>query len=118
MQKFFAATRRAAPPKFILHLPAITILLFAWLLVVQPAFAESCDDDTIQSKSDDGSYLIMESGAVYEVLAGDQIDSALWTDLDDVVICEQATVVGGRTVLYYQIVNKDEDEKVDAVKRH
>jgi hypothetical protein len=78
------------------------------------AKARSCLDDTVQSKSDDGSILVMMSGAVYEVLPGDNIDSALWLAPQDVPICEAPIVYQGRTVMIYDVINTDEGEKVGA----
>lgn len=78
------------------------------------AKARSCLDDTVQSKTDDGSILVMMSGAVYEVLAGDNIDSALWLAPEDVLICEAPIPYQGRTVMTYDIINTDEGEKVGA----
>ncbi|MBB5510964.1 hypothetical protein [Paraburkholderia atlantica] len=72
----------------------------------------------MQSKDDDGTYLIMQSGAVYEVLAGDNVDSALWLPAEDVMVCSRTIVHQGRSVLIYDIINKDENEKVSAVRRH
>jgi hypothetical protein len=71
-------------------------------------------DDTVQSKTDDGSILVMMSGAVYEVLPGDNIDSALWLAPEDVLICEAPISYQGRTVMTYDIINTDEGEKVGA----
>jgi hypothetical protein len=78
------------------------------------AKARSCLDDTVKSKSDDGSILVMMSGAVYEVLPGDNIDSALWLPPEDVLICEAPIAYQGRTVMTYEIINTDEGEKVGA----
>lgn len=79
------------------------------------ANARSCSDDMVKSKSDDGSILVMMSGAVYEVLPGDNIDSALWLPPEDVLICEAPIAYQGRTVMIYDIINTDESgEKVGA----
>jgi len=56
-------------------------------------------DDTVRSKSDDGSILVMMSGAVYEVLPGDNIDSALWLPPEDVLICEAPIPYQGHNVM-------------------
>jgi hypothetical protein len=76
--------------------------------------ARSCADDTLRSKSDEGDILIMMSGAVYEVLPGDNIDSSLWLPPEEVLICEGPIAYRGRTVLLYDIINTDEGEKVGA----
>lgn len=71
----------------------------------------------MQSKDNDGTYLIMQSGAVYEVFAGDNIDSALWLPTEDVMVCSRTITYQGRLVLVYDIINKDENEKVTAIRR-
>ena len=64
-----------------------------------PAFAQSCDDDSIQSVSGDRAIIIMISGAVFRVSPTDQVDTALWSAADDVLICNDDT----------EIINKDEN---------
>jgi hypothetical protein len=78
------------------------------------ADARSCVEDTLRSKSEDGDILIMMSGAVYEVLPGDSVDSALWLPPEEVLICEAPLVYRGRNVIVYDIINTDEGEKVGA----
>jgi hypothetical protein len=98
----------------------IAAAIFALLAAAVPAMAgsqaeaRSCEDDTLQHKSDDGDILIMMSGAVYEVLPGDNIDSALWLPPEDVLICEAPIMYKGRAVMIYEIINTDEGEKVGA----
>jgi hypothetical protein len=64
----------------------LATLLFA-IFMSAPSYSQSCDDDSIQSVSDDGSIIVMISGAVYQVDAADRVDTALWTSADDVLIC-------------------------------
>lgn len=88
-------------------------LALAWSAPM--AFAASgCDDDTLQSKADDGSILVMTSGAVYEVLAGDEIDASLWLPVSDMMICPNTVAFRGRNYLLYEIINVDDREKVTA----
>ncbi len=56
-----------------------------------PSFSQSCDDDTISSVSDDGSIIVMNSGAVFRVDSTDQIDTSSWLATDDVLICNGDT---------------------------
>jgi len=89
----------------------------ACLIGVGSSYARNCDDDTLEGKSDSGEILIMMSGAVYQVLAGDEIDSALWLPPADVLICESVVNVGGKRYLVYEIINTDEHgEKVSATR--
>jgi hypothetical protein len=86
-------------------------------LMIEQGNARQCFEDTIQSKSDDGDILVMLSGAVYEVDAGDQIDSALWLETDNVLICQTVVNYQGRPVVLFDIINTDENgEKVGAQK--
>lgn len=89
----------------------------ATVLTSSQTYASSCQDDDLQSKSNDGSYLFMLSGDVYEVLAGDVIDSSLWLPPSDVVICSRIVLYRGAKYTIYDIINKDENEKVSAIKR-
>jgi hypothetical protein len=55
--------------------PLIALLLI--LLVNERSYSQSCDDDSIQSVSSDGSIIVMISGADYRVDPVDQVDTAL-----------------------------------------
>jgi hypothetical protein len=46
---------------------------------------------------------------------GDNIDSMLWLPASDVMICVRSINVRGRNMIYYEIINTDEKEKVGAV---
>jgi hypothetical protein len=63
-----------------------------------PVGAQSCDQDTIDSIADDGSIIVMTSGASFRVSAADQTDAMLWPVEDDVLICRSET----------EIINKNE----------
>jgi hypothetical protein len=57
------------------------------------------------------------SGAVlvFEVDDADQVDSELWHDTDDVLICAESVEYKGKSHLFYTFINTDENgEKVDA----
>jgi hypothetical protein len=97
------------------------ILALLWamigLIACQPPCAQSCSDDTLQMVGKSGEILIMASGAIYEVLPGDEIDSSLWLPPSTVVICARSFVSrDGRTLSYYEIINTDEKEKVGATR--
>lgn len=80
------------------------------------ALAAECEDDTLDKVAADGEILVMLSGAVYRVLPGDTIDSALWLPPADVIICEKKITVKGKGMLYYEIINVDDREKVGATR--
>jgi len=54
----------------------------------RPSPKTGCTDrHWIQSKSDDGSIIILEDGTVWQVDIIDRIDSMLWLPIEDVIIC-------------------------------
>jgi hypothetical protein len=73
----------------------------------EPSYSQPCDDDSIQSVSDDGSIIIMTSGAVFQVEMVDRVDTSLWLAVDDVLICDGDT----------KIINKDENGETASVHR-
>ena len=88
--------------------------IFPWAPVyaLLPVFAgspalASCDDDEIAFIALDGSLITMRSGAVFHVVASDQLDASLWLAHDDVLICSDET----------PIINKDEEGERVTVKR-
>jgi hypothetical protein len=84
----------------------ILAALLLMSLVAAPAYAQSCDDESIQSVSDDGSIIIMISGTVFQVNPVDQVDTALWLAADDVLVCDDE-----------KIINKDENGETASVRR-
>ena len=70
-------------------------------------FSQQCDQDSIESVSDDGSIIVMISGAVFRVAPIDQVDTALWLPADDVLVC------GGDT----ELINRDESGERASVVR-
>lgn len=71
------------------------------------AFAQSCDDDSIASVSEDGSRIILQSGAVFKVDdPGDQANAAAWVAEEDVLNCDDV-----------YLINKDENgEKISVIR--
>jgi hypothetical protein len=78
--------------------------------------AAQCDEDSIKSVTSDGEIIVMLSGAIFEVMAGDTSDSALWLPVSDVLICERTMTLRGKAIPYYEIVNLDDKEKVGATR--
>ncbi len=91
----------------------VAALFFSWAHVAFPA---TCDDDSLSEVAADGEILVMLSGDVYRVLPGDTIDSALWLPPSDVIICARTITVKGKAMLYYEIINVDDKEKVGATR--
>ena len=75
-------------------------------LVPHPAFA-GCDADTIETVSQDGDLIVLQSGASYDVDVSDQSTASQWTENQDVLVCR------GR-----KIVNKDENRESVDVSEH
>jgi hypothetical protein len=62
-----------------------------------------CEDGHwIESVSSDGSIIKLEDGSVWEVDAGDTVDSALWLPVSDIIACDN------------KLINTDDDESVSA----
>ena len=58
----------------------------------------------IDSVSDDGEIVKLEDGSVWEVDAGDNVDSALWLPTTEIVACDG------------KLINTDDNEKVSATR--
>ncbi|HZZ93036.1 MAG TPA: hypothetical protein VFE23_10760 [Usitatibacter sp.] len=58
----------------------------------------------VESVSDDGSIVKLEDGSIWEVDAGDNIDSALWLPTTDIVACAD------------KLINTEDNEKVGATR--
>jgi hypothetical protein len=79
----------------------LTLCILLTALCVSSAQA-ACYEDTIDTVSEDGDLIVLTSGLAFDVLGGDDVTAALWTEGDDVLIC-------GSTM-----INKDENgEKVE-----
>jgi hypothetical protein len=76
-------------------------------VVTMPATAHACDEDSIDSIADDGSIIVMTSGASFRVSPLDQTDAMFWLAADDVLICKDET----------EIVNKNEKHERIRVSR-
>jgi hypothetical protein len=77
------------------------------LVLNRPVNAQSCDQDTIDSIADDGSIIVMTSGASFRVSPLDQTDAMFWLAEDDVLICKDET----------EIINKNEKRERIRVSR-
>jgi hypothetical protein len=79
---------------------ALLLLLIACSLS-EPAWA-ACDDETIDTISEDGDLIVLSSGESYDVAPGDEGTASTWQEGEDVLVC-------GDT-----IINKDENgEKIE-----
>jgi hypothetical protein len=64
-----------------------------------------CWEDSL--KRVDRNILVMGSGAVYQVVREDEMNSVFWLPPAYITICDSNVDVGGIPMLYYQIRNWD-----------
>lgn len=78
--------------------------LVALLLALPSHSWANCESGHwLQTKNDDGIILTLEDDSVWRVTGGGEIDSQLWLQTDDLLVCDDGT-----------IINKDEsNEQVD-----
>lgn len=82
------------------------VLMIAIILPLSsPAWA-GCSDDTIDTVSDDGDLIVLRSGELYDVAAGDQGTASLWREGADVLVCSE------------KIINEDEDGEEVGITMH
>ena len=56
-------------------------------------------------------------GNIFKVLPGDNIDSMLWLPITDLKICGPNVIIHkGKNYQLFDIINKDDNEKVTAFK--
>jgi hypothetical protein len=70
--------------------------------------AESCHDDILRSKSNDGSILIMMSGAVYQPMLS--VYTFLWLPSQTVLVCELPVTLNGKPYTAYELINLDQSD--------
>jgi hypothetical protein len=56
----------------------------------------------ISGNIDDGKYIKLDDGSLWEVSGVDTVDSSLWLDLDDIIVCDG------------KLINTDDKESVEA----
>jgi hypothetical protein len=85
-------------PRFLLAI----ILLVITMSTVSEA---DCWDDSLNQVNRD--ILVMDSGAVYQVVPSDVINSVFWLPLTNATVCDSLVDVGGELMTYYRIFNRD-----------
>jgi hypothetical protein len=74
-----------------------------------------CVEDSLKSNNN-GEFLMMLSGNLFETLAGDSITAALWLPISSMTICGPRNFTHkGKNYSFYQIINTDDGEKVSAL---
>jgi hypothetical protein len=56
----------------------------------------------ISNNIDDGKYIKLEDGSLWEVDGADTVDSSLWLETDDITVCDG------------KLINTDDKESVEA----
>jgi hypothetical protein len=79
-----------------------TILLVITMSTVSEA---DCWEDSLNQVDKD--VLVMSSGAVFQVVPRDAMNSAFWLPPANTTICDSTVDVGGALVIYFQIFNRD-----------
>jgi len=74
-------------------------------LPVPASHAATCDDDTVDAISTDGTILKTLDGHVYEINGAEAIDVAVWLPGDDLLICPTSNP------RIYKIINTDENNE-------
>lgn len=97
-------------------LGAIAVTLVVSSTLLHAATEVRCREDFVDNVGSDGEILITLSGAVYRVSLADTIYSMLWLPSTALVICEHTANIQGRNVRYYEIINRDDAEKVLATR--
>jgi hypothetical protein len=79
------------------HAAALTLV--GWHLMVPPAMAMNCAEDSLSEVSGSGAILEMLSGQIYKVDDVNQVDSALWLPTEDVLVCTETKTFQGNIIL-------------------
>jgi hypothetical protein len=97
---------RLVDSKFASYLRPRFLLAIILLVITMSTLAEAdCWDDSLNQVNKD--ILRMASGAVYQVVPNDAMNSAFWLPLTNATVCDSIVDVGGELMTYYQIFNRD-----------
>src|SRR5690242_17337232 len=89
----------------------------ALILLSHQAYANGqCSEDFIKKTVDNGNIVMRSSGAVFEVMSGDNIDSMLWVPASNLLICSSVVPYQGKNYEVWTLINTDEGGKVSAFK--
>jgi hypothetical protein len=87
------------------------IILMLMLNIASSAMASNCNEDIIRNVSPDGRFLMMLSGASYDVDVADYVITQKWNAADNVLICS----IAGNAA---EISNKDEESQKISARRN
>jgi hypothetical protein len=86
------------------------VLMLVLAVVCGNAMASACNEDIVKNVSPDGRFLMMLSGASYDVDVANYDIVKKWNEADNVQICN----IAGNAA---EIINKDEGSQKVSVKR-
>jgi hypothetical protein len=102
----FQPCERLVDGKLASYLRPRFLLAIILLVITMSTVAEAdCWEDSLNQVNRD--ILRMASGAVYQVVPSDAINSVFWLPLTNANICDSIVDVDGELVTYYQIFNMD-----------
>jgi hypothetical protein len=102
----FQPCERLVDGKLASYLRPRFLLAIILLVITMSTVSEAdCWDDSLSQVNRD--ILRMDSGAVYQVVPDDAINSVFWLPLTNATVCDSLVDVGGELVTYYQIFNRD-----------
>ena len=102
----FQPRERLVDGKLASYLRPRFLLAIILLVITMSAVSEAdCWEDSLNQVNKD--ILVMASGAVYQVVPRDAMNSAFWLPSTTATICDSIVDVGGALMTYYQIFNRD-----------
>jgi hypothetical protein len=102
----FQPSERLVDGKLASYLRPRLFLAIILLVITMSTVSEAdCWDDSLNQVNKD--ILRMASGAVYQVVPSDVMNSVFWLPLTNATVCDSTVDVGGELMTYYQIFNRD-----------
>ena len=102
----FQPRERLMDGKLARYLRSRFLVAVILLVITISTVAEAdCWDDSLNQVNKD--ILRMASGAVYQVVPRDVMNSVFWLPLTNATVCDSIVDVGGELMTYYQIFNRD-----------
>jgi hypothetical protein len=85
--------------------PRFLLAIILLVITISTVAEADCWDDSLNQVNKD--ILRMASGAVYQVVPRDVMNSVFWLPLTNATVCDSIVDVGGELMTYYQIFNRD-----------
>jgi hypothetical protein len=102
----FQPSERLVDGKLASYLRPRFLLAIILLVITMSTVSEAdCWEDSLNQVDKD--ILVMASGAVYQVVPRDAMNSAFWLPPTNATICDSIVDVGGALMTYYQIFYHD-----------